>query len=223
MNRNRVQYLPVLKYDWLTALYDPLLRWTLRETTFKRRLVEQAGIGSFHRTLDLGCGTGTLTLLIKQEYPETEVVGLDGDPKILGLARAKAAKADLDITLDQRVASQLQYADNSFDRVLSSLLFHHLSQDHKLGALQEVFRVLRPSGELHVADWGKPHNGLMRVAFLLVQALDGFETTADNVNGLLPGLFRQAALKKSNRQPDSQPCSALSLCIKLESPWGNRL
>ena len=42
MSRPGQRYIPALRYDWLTPLYDPILRWTLRETVFKRRLVEQA-------------------------------------------------------------------------------------------------------------------------------------------------------------------------------------
>jgi len=80
------EYIPALRYGWLTFLYDPLIRWTLRESTFKRQLVKQAGIEKHHRLLDLGCGTGTLTLLIKSH----QVFGLDADPKVLAFARAKA-------------------------------------------------------------------------------------------------------------------------------------
>ncbi len=80
MTKNRDEYIPALKYRLLTSLYDPLLYWVLRESKFKRCLVEQAGIESGHRVLDLGCGTGTLALLIKQTQQQAEVVGLDGDP-----------------------------------------------------------------------------------------------------------------------------------------------
>jgi len=196
MVKNRNEYIPALKYDWLTPLYDPLVRWTLRESTFKRHLVKQAGIDRGHRVLDLGCGTGTLALLIKSHYPKAEVFGLDADPKVLAVARAKAAKAGLIVRLDHGMAFELPYPDASFDRVISSLLFHHLTRENKERTLKEIFRVLRQGGELHVADWGKARNWPMRVAFLLVQMLDGFETTADNVNGLLPEMFRSAGFEE---------------------------
>jgi ubiquinone/menaquinone biosynthesis C-methylase UbiE len=192
MVKNRDEYIPALKYDWLTPLYDPLVRCTLRESTFKRHLVKQAGIERGHRVLDLGCGTGTLTLLIKSHHPKATVVGLDADPRVLEVARAKAAKAGLSIRLDRGMAFEPPYSHGSFDRVISSLMFHHLTRENKVRTLREAFRVLRPRGELHVADWGKAQNLPMRVAFLLVQMLDGFETTADNVSGVLPELFRMA-------------------------------
>ena len=143
MPRGR-EYIPALRYNCLTALYDPILRWTMRESVFKRRLVEQARIERGHRVLDLGCGTATLTLLLQQKHPGAQVVGLDGDPKVLEIARGKAARAGIPIVLDRGMAFELPYADGCFHRVLSSLLFHHLTQENKLRALREVFRVLRP-------------------------------------------------------------------------------
>ena len=190
--KNHAEYIPALRFHWLTSFYDPLLRWTLRESAFKRHLVKQAGIERGHRVLDLGCGTGTLALLIKSHHSKTDVIGLDADPKVLEIAKAKAARAGLNVRLDHGMAFELPYPDVSFDRVISSLMFHHLTRENKERTLREVFRVLRPGGELHAADWGKAQHWPMRVAFLLVQMLDGFETTADNISGLLPELFRMA-------------------------------
>lgn len=195
MESNRGEYIPALRYHWLTTFYDPLLRWTLREPTFKGQLLRQARIEGGHRVLDLGCGTGTLTLLIKSHYPKAEVLGLDADPKALEVARAKAIRARLNVRLDKGMAFELPYPDASFDRVLSSLLFHHLTRENKERTLTEVFRLLRPGGELHVADWGKAQNKLMRMVFLLAQMLDGFATTVDNVRGLLPELIRAAGFE----------------------------
>ena len=86
-------YQPSLGYDWLLPLYDPLFKWFLREDSIKRRLVAKAGIRVGHRVLDVGCGTATLTLLVKSLYPDAEVLGLDGDPKALAVRRRKARKA----------------------------------------------------------------------------------------------------------------------------------
>lgn len=192
-SRNSGQkYIPALRFTWLTSLYDPLVAWTAREDTFKRRLVKEAKIAAGHSVLDLGCGTATLTILIKQKHPEATVAGLDGDKQILAIARKKVERHGLDISLDFSLATELPYPDASFDRVLSSLLFHHLTREQKRNALAEVTRVLRPGGELHVADWGQARNPAERAAFLSVQLLDGFDTTTDNVKGRLPGMIAKA-------------------------------
>lgn len=192
MNDGRTNYIPALRYEWLTGLYDTVMDKLMHETEFKQALVRQARLAKNHRVLDLGCGTATLTLIIKQSFPNTEVTGLDGDPKALGIAKEKISRSGLNITLDEGMAFDLPYPDNSFDRVFSGLLFHHLTREDKERTLKEVYRVLRPGGELHVADWGKANSVKMRLAFFLVQFLDGFSTTSDNVNGLLPVFFNKA-------------------------------
>jgi SAM-dependent methyltransferase len=185
-------YVPALGFAALTRLYDPILRATVREGAFKRALVAQAAPAPRMRILDLGAGTGTLTLMLQRNAPAADVIGVDGDAEILTLARAKAAAAEQPVRFDQALAFALPYPNGVFDRVVSSLLFHHLSPADKRRTLREVFRVLAPGGELHVADWGRPRNAVMRALFLGVQVLDGFATTAENVAGMLPELFREA-------------------------------
>lgn len=188
MSRSR-DFIPALNREWLTPLYDPLIRWTMREGVFKPRLVRQAHIRPGQRVLDLGCGTGTLTILIKQMHPESEVVGVDIDPQILDVARRKASRSGVEIILDQGSATALPYPDASFDRVLSSLVFHHLRTEQKMQAAREAFRVLRPGGELHMADFGPPNSPLMAA---VAAVIGHFEETADNFAGRLPEIFDTA-------------------------------
>jgi ubiquinone/menaquinone biosynthesis C-methylase UbiE len=160
----------------------------MREAVFKPRLVEQAHIQPGHRVLDLGCGTATLTLLIKQTHPDAQVFGLDGDLKILEIARSKVRKAGLGIAFDHGMAFDLPYQDHSFERVVVSLVLHHLARENKIRTLKEVLRILKPGGELHVADFGKPQNGLM---YLISLILRHFEEVSDNIKGLLPQMLRE--------------------------------
>ena len=183
------RYVPALGFRWLTPAYDAVVAATSRERTFKRALIEQASARRRERVLDLACGTGTLAIWMKTADPEAEVVGLDGDPSILEIASRKAARANVAVTLDQGLSHDLPYPAAHFDCVVSSLFFHHLSWADKQSTVREVFRLLRPGGELHVADWGRASNFVMRGLFLLVQTLDGFETTRDNVAGRLVELF----------------------------------
>ncbi len=184
--------IPALGYHWLTGLYDPILRWTTREATFKPRLVSQLLDADARRVLDLGCGTGSLTIDLRMRAPAARIVGLDADHRILDLARRKAARASASVEFVHGSATSLPFCDGSFDRVVSSLLFHHLLPQAKQRALGEVYRVLRQGGRLHVADWGKPSTRLMRLAFYGVQLLDGFATTQDSAAGKLVDYARQA-------------------------------
>lgn len=77
------RYLPALRFAALTRFFDPLLRVAMPERGFKRSLIEQAAPMPGQRVLDLGCGTGTLAIMVKGAEPGAEVVGLDADPEIL--------------------------------------------------------------------------------------------------------------------------------------------
>jgi ubiquinone/menaquinone biosynthesis C-methylase UbiE len=189
-------YIPALSYDVLTPFYDTVVGLTTREKQFKKALVEQAKLKTNHRVLDLACGTGTLTILLKRNLPGVEIIGVDGDPKILKLAKEKARKGNFEIRFDEAMSFDLPYADESFDHVASSLFFHHLTREKKLETLREVKRVLKPEGEFHVADWGLPANLTMKFASRLIQLLDGFETTADNFAGLLPKFIAEAGFEQ---------------------------
>jgi len=188
----RLDYIPPLRYRALTRAYDPVAAALVREREWKEELVRQVGLQPGMRALDLGCGTGTLTLLLARSCPDAEVVGLDADEGALALARRKAEQARLEIALQRGRAEAPPFAEASFERVVTSLVLHHLPTAGKLQALARARALLRPGGTLHVADWGRPRTRLLRAAFLAVQLLDGFETTSDNVDGLLADLMRDA-------------------------------
>ena len=189
---NHDTYVHALRFPLITPAYDLIVAATTRERTFKETLLKQARIQNGHRVLDLACGTGTLALKAQAAYPGAVVVGVDGDPSILRLAIKKAERQRITIQFDPAMADNLPYESESFDRVLSTLFFHHLRWDAKVSVAREVVRVLRPGGEFHVADWGPPQNALLRIGFLGVQILDGFENTKDNLRGMLPAAFEQA-------------------------------
>lgn len=188
-------YIPALRFHALTRLYDPAVRLTTREATFKRRLLEQAAAAPGSRVLDLGCGTGTLAIMVKRGQPRAAVVGLDADPAMLDRAHAKTAEAGFEIDFDRGFSTELPYQDGSFDLVISTLFFHHLTPTEKRHTAGEVVRVLKPGGELHIADWGRPADPLMWALFGLVRVGDGLEQTRDNVAGALPGIFEDAGLE----------------------------
>ena len=124
--------------------------------------------------------------------PGAFVVGLDADEEALDIAKRKTAATRGVIFYNRGFAQRMPFAKGVFDVVASSLFFHHLDQGAKRAVLVEVRRVLNHHGMLFIGDWGKPVGPISRAMFLLVQALDGFETTRDSVEGTLPQLIRDA-------------------------------
>jgi len=115
------------------------------------------------------------------------VIGIDGDPKALAIARRKAGRAGVAVGLDHGFADALPYADASFDRVVSSLVFHHLSRATKQRAFAEILRVLAPGGSFHLLDFGKPVAWWERA---LTPLLFRSPEARDNVEGRLAELLR---------------------------------
>jgi ubiquinone/menaquinone biosynthesis C-methylase UbiE len=156
MPKHDDKYIPAMGFFSLAAFYDLSISLFAREKKFKGRLIDLAEIQPSHSVLDLGCGTATLTIMIQQACPDAQVTGLDGDEKILAVAHKKVARSGLDIQLDEGMAYDLPYPDSQYDRVLTSLVLHHLDTDHRQKALDEVLRALKPGGRLHIADF---HSG----------------------------------------------------------------
>ncbi len=189
-------FIPALRFNRLTPLFDFVAAVAVRDRTVKRRVLAHSAIASGEDVLDVGCGTGTLAVAAAQAAPAVRVTGLDADASILARARKRAAGAGLEIGFDEGRSTALPYADASFDLVLSTLFFHHLPDDAKRQTAAELVRVLRPGGRLVVGDLGRPQDPLMRIAVLVtVQLLDGFATTALNVRGELPDVLGGAGLQ----------------------------
>jgi ubiquinone/menaquinone biosynthesis C-methylase UbiE len=154
-------YIPAAGRDALLPVYDLLTR-VLGMNKAYDALVAQAELADGLRVLEIGCGTGNVTTRVKRAAPGANVVGSDPDP--LALARAqRKARGMTGIRFERAYAQELPFADGEFDRVLSSMMLHHLDDDVKAGAAAEIYRVLRPGGTLHIVDIGghtTGHHGL---------------------------------------------------------------
>jgi len=189
---DKKEFIPALGYDWLTGFYDLTIKLTMPEKTFRAKLIDELEPKNNETILEFGFGTGQNIILAHQRNNITKLTGVDIDPKAKAIAEHKINKLGFDITLDLYDGKTFPYADNSFDKVFSSLVFHQLDKETKLSCLKEIYRVLKPNGQLTIGDWGQAKSKTMRIAFYAVQILDGFKTTNDNVNGLLPKFIEQA-------------------------------
>jgi ubiquinone/menaquinone biosynthesis C-methylase UbiE len=194
------RYVPAAGRRVFTRLYDPVLALTMRERAFRSRLQSQVldGLNEAGVIVDVGAGTGTLAIALASEAPAREVIAVDGDPQILAIARAKPGAER--VGFREGLAQSLPLPDRSADRVVMSLVLHHLAAGDKRLALAEALRVLRPGGRLHVADFGRAQDPAMRAAFLAVQLADGRRNTRDHAAGRLAGLIREAGFHDLRRR-----------------------
>lgn len=183
------RFIPALSFRFLTPVYDAAMRLFFDEEGLRRPLIEQVAPKAGDRILDVGCGTATLTLQLWRAAPGVRVVGLDGDPQILALARTKMAKAGAAVELVEGLATRLPFPDAAFDHAVTSLLLHHLTTEDKSAALREMLRVLRPGGGLHVLDFGAPTTPTQRA---VAAVIGHFEEALDNFAGRLPAMAQEA-------------------------------
>lgn len=183
-------FVPAMGHDRLLPLYD-MIQWMAGVPAMHRALVDAANLRANLRVLDIGCGTGNLAVAVRRRYPDVEVVGLDPDPRALKRAHRKTARAGLAVRLDQGYAQELPYPDAAFDRVLSSLMLHHLGRAAKAGMLAEVRRVLRPGGLLVLADFG----GSIAGHGVLARRMARTERMRDNLDAI-PRLMAAAGLQE---------------------------
>lgn len=180
-------YLPAAGRDAFLPGYDLLTR-LFGFNRVHEQLIAQAELADSGRVLEIGCGTGNLIIQAKRTHPSAEAIGSDPDPLALRRAQRKA-RGMAGIRFENGYAQRLPYADEEFDRVLSSMMLHHLDADAKIAAAAEIFRVLRPGGRLHLVDMGgdmTAHDGLA------ARLVKHSPHAAGNLGDAIPRLLRTA-------------------------------
>jgi ubiquinone/menaquinone biosynthesis C-methylase UbiE len=185
------RYLPAASLDVLLPAYDPIMK-LLRFQRARGPLVAQAELQPHHRVLDIGCGTGTLAVMIARAHPTIAITGVDPDPRALARASRKAGRAGVTVRFDRGFADALAYPDRTFDRLFSSMMLHHVPRAEKPGVLAEARRVLKPGGRLELLDFaGGAHS-------LAARVLHGRRASASADERLL-GLMRDAGFADARR------------------------
>jgi ubiquinone/menaquinone biosynthesis C-methylase UbiE len=185
-------YIPAAGSDWLLPLYDPITRLVGLDKA-RRVLLEQAAVRPQSRVLEIGCGTGSFSILIKRLHPDVEVVGLDPDPRALARARRKSEGTTVSIQFDQGFSDSLPYDDGTFDYVFSSMMFHHLNIDQKKNTLGEVRRVLKPGALFAMLDFKKPDSTFGKLLGGLLHST----ILKDNAESQILALMSEAGLSSA--------------------------
>lgn len=218
---NGQTFTPALRLPALTASYDRVIAAMTREKTWRGRLLEALAPAEGETIVDLGCGTGTLAIMVARAAPNVTVLGVDPDPEVLALARAKAKASGIEIGLVNALGADrvesLPYG--RADKVVTSLVLHQCPIAAKRGILANAHALLRPGGRLFVADFGVQKSWLMRLLFNQVRLLDGYANTGTNKDGAIPLLISQAGF--SGLSEDwvlGTPTGSISLWTGTKSP-----
>lgn len=143
---NLIRWAPF--YDTVVTLLTLGKAKSLRAQTATLATI-QAG----EHILDVGCGTGDLTMIAKQMAGTTGiVVGIDASPEMIAVARRKATRASIEIDYRVALIEAIPFPDATFDVVLSSMMMHHLPDHLKQAGLAEIQRVLKPNGRVVIVD-----------------------------------------------------------------------
>jgi len=191
MPKTDYKYKFAFLFDQLTPLYD-LGRILGIRNRLQRRLWPQVEIKPGSRVLDVGCGTGDDLVYLATHFDRLNLTGVDGDPKVLAIAKNKSKKRGLAVKFRASLAEALPFTSNSFDVAWSSLMVHHLPTKYKLLALQEMRRVLKPGGQLYLVEFGQISRWLRWLYWWQIR----LEPVGDHFTGKLPGYIRQAGFKQ---------------------------
>jgi SAM-dependent methyltransferase len=188
-------FTPALGRFAATRFFDPVVALT-RERLWRALAVMYAAPRPDDVIVDVGCGTGSLALLVSRVEPRAQIIGVDPDSDVLAVARQKAAGST---SVQWRVGMGDALVDSvgadSADTVVSSLVLHQCPLPMKRAVLASMFAVLRSGGRLVIADYGWQRSSLMRLAFRIVQLADGKEDTQPNADGILPELLSEAGFR----------------------------
>lgn len=187
-------YTPALGLRALTPLYDTAIALLTRESLWRSALVRTANLKTGEKILDVGCGTGSLAVLLAKQVPGAEVTGIDPDSDVLRQARAKARQYGVSVGFNEGFLNKAFLESHGpFDIITSSLVFHQVPLDGKAEILSMIRAGLKPGGRICIADYGLQRTPLMRFLFRrTVQTLDGVADTQPNAEGVLPILIRRA-------------------------------
>ena len=190
-------FVPALGKSGSLDRYDAAIALMTREKRWRSDLLRFAEPRPGERIVDIGCGTGTFAIALKQSAPESIVLAVDPDPAVLEIARAKAEVADAEIRWFEAMGDELDGIDalRQCDKIVSSLVLHQCPMAVKEAIAAQMFRLLRPGGTLFIADYGEQRSLLMRMLFRQIQLLDGFEYTEPNAKGCVPGILKAAGFE----------------------------
>lgn len=191
------EFVPAAGRAWATRFYDTAIATLARERLLRGGVTEAVRSSvervESPRILELGCGTGSLSLALAESLRRASITGADLDPAALAIARRKSGSDRVE-WLEGNVIEHPP-APESWDCVVLSLVLHHLRPSDQPIAIARALEALKPGGSLHVVDFAPPENLVARLGWPILQRIDGVENTSPMGNGELPGMIDRAGFQ----------------------------
>jgi ubiquinone/menaquinone biosynthesis C-methylase UbiE len=124
-----------------------------REKDLRRKEIRLAQLKPGDKVLEIGCGTGTLSLAAKTQVGSSgEVFGIDIAPEMIAVASRKATRKGVNVTFQVGSIASIPFQNNQFDTVMCSFMIFHMPEDIRLQGFKEIYRVLKSGGQLFILD-----------------------------------------------------------------------
>ena len=180
--------------DYGASFYDSGLKLTVDEEKFREKLIELANLKGNEKVLDIGCGTGTLDLMIDEVLEKGSICGIDIAPRMVKIAKKKAEEKGCKIGYRTGSSLDLPYKNNEFDVIFTSLIYHHLDYEEKCRTLREIYRALKSKGRYISAEFGKFPGGVFHGIIIKFTAS----------SGILHGLYPAKLIKENGFYIDKE-------------------
>gem|GEM_PF-1290411 len=185
------RYIPPAGAHMLTRLYDSFCVIFGLGKSFKKNIANSVKLNDSCVVADIGCGTGVFLEILQRKYPKARIIGIDPDKKALEIARKRTSKMNGSVQIINAFAESLPVDSNSVDACFSTLALHHMPDEIKEKALEEMYRILKPSGQIIITDFGQTDNRLMRKV-LFFEKIEYIEA---NFKGLIPQYLERIGFK----------------------------
>ena len=195
----QTDFTPALGRPEFTAAYDLAIRLLTRERRWRSLLLRHVAPQDGETILDVGCGTGTFAIMLKQLAPGATIIGLDPDATVLRIAADKAAKAGVAVEWKQGFAHDAPRIAGQVDKAVSSLVFHQVALEEKRAGVAAMWDTLTLGGAAYIADYALQPGIIDKLLFrATVQFLDGISDTQPNADGVLERIIENINGKPAN-------------------------
>ena len=125
------------------------------------------------KVLEVCIGTAENSIIIAENRPNTEIVGIDLSKEMLEIAKKKIEKKGIkNIKTAVMDATNMNFDNNSFDMVIISLVLHEVDESIRYKMIKEAGRVLKNKGKIIVLEWDKPKKLIQKPLFSIIELLE---------------------------------------------------